>query len=162
MTPTLSNRIQFILALAGCVVAAALTLEGYRYVSLPCGPTDDCATVAAHPTAHGFGISALSGIPTAAFGLLFYLGMSAIAFGRAAASEQKSRGLRRFQWLGAIAGVAVSAYLTYLEKYVIHAWCKWCLASAGIAVLMFITSSAEHFSGSGKGMKSPIAQGETV
>jgi protein-disulfide isomerase/rhodanese-related sulfurtransferase len=35
-------------------------------------------------------------------------------------------------------GVAFSAYLTYLEGFVIHAWCAWCAASAIIVTLLFI------------------------
>jgi uncharacterized membrane protein len=34
-------------------------------------------------------------------------------------------------------GVAFSGYLSYLEAAVIHAWCRWCLVSAGIIVAIF-------------------------
>jgi len=37
-------------------------------------------------------------------------------------------------------GVAFSAYLTYLEASVIHAWCQWCVASAIIISLVFAMS----------------------
>ena len=41
--------------------------------------------------------------------------------------------------LALVAGVGVgfSAYLAYLEAVVIHAWCRWCIASAVIIVLIF-------------------------
>jgi uncharacterized membrane protein len=38
------------------------------------------------------------------------------------------------------AGVAFTAYLTYLEAFVLHAWCRWCLGSAAIIVAIFVTS----------------------
>jgi uncharacterized membrane protein len=37
-------------------------------------------------------------------------------------------------------GVAFSAYLTYLEASVIHAWCQWCVASAVIIAVIFALS----------------------
>jgi len=37
----------------------------------------------------------------------------------------------------AAGGVAFSAYLTYLEAAVIHAWCRWCIGSAAIIVALF-------------------------
>ena len=37
-------------------------------------------------------------------------------------------------------GVAFSAYLTYLEASVIHAWCQWCIASAIIVTSVFAIS----------------------
>ena len=44
---------------------------------------------------------------------------------------------------GGIVGVGFSAYLTYLEAFVIHAWCQWCVASAIIMVLVFLASLPE-------------------
>ena len=34
-------------------------------------------------------------------------------------------------------GVLFSAWLTYLELFVIHAICRWCVVSAAIAVVLF-------------------------
>ena len=36
------------------------------------------------------------------------------------------------------AGLVFSAYLTYLEAFVIHAWCQWCILSAWIAICLFV------------------------
>jgi uncharacterized membrane protein len=44
---------------------------------------------------------------------------------------------------GGIIGVLFSAYLTYLEAFVIHAWCQWCVSSAIIMVLAFLASLPE-------------------
>jgi hypothetical protein len=44
---------------------------------------------------------------------------------------------------GATIGLLFSAYLTYLEAFVIHAWCRWCIASAVLAVLIFIFTLPE-------------------
>jgi uncharacterized membrane protein len=37
-------------------------------------------------------------------------------------------------------GVAFSAYLTYLEASVIHAWCQWCVVSAILILAVFAFS----------------------
>jgi uncharacterized membrane protein len=37
-------------------------------------------------------------------------------------------------------GVLFSAYLTYLEAAVIHAWCQWCVISAILITLIFLLS----------------------
>lgn len=37
-------------------------------------------------------------------------------------------------------GVAFSGYLTYLEAFVIHAWCQWCVISAILITLIFLLS----------------------
>jgi uncharacterized membrane protein len=35
-------------------------------------------------------------------------------------------------------GVLFTGWLNYLEAYVIHAWCEWCLFSAGMVLVLFI------------------------
>lgn len=42
-------------------------------------------------------------------------------------------------------GVLFSAYLTYVELYVIHAICPWCVASAVIVTLIFFISLRDLF-----------------
>ena len=37
-------------------------------------------------------------------------------------------------------GVVFAIYLTVLELFVIHAICRWCVASAGIIALVFVAS----------------------
>ncbi|HEV2425643.1 MAG TPA: thioredoxin domain-containing protein [Terriglobia bacterium] len=41
-----------------------------------------------------------------------------------------------------IAGFAFSVYLTFLEGFVIHAWCAWCVGSAVIVTLIMLLSLA--------------------
>ena len=35
-------------------------------------------------------------------------------------------------------GALFTAWLNYLEAFVIHAWCEWCLGSAALVVLLFL------------------------
>ncbi len=40
--------------------------------------------------------------------------------------------------LGGTFAFVFSAYLTYIEAYTIEAWCRWCIASAAVATVMFL------------------------
>ena len=131
--------------MAGAGISGYLTLAHLRAVELGCSKIHGCEEVAQHWSAKGFGIPALQAIPTAAFGILMYLALLALAFMRAAAdSVERDRKLANLQWLISASGVAVTAWLTYMEAFVIHAWCQWCLASAFIVVLIFLTATAER------------------
>jgi uncharacterized membrane protein len=45
--------------------------------------------------------------------------------------------------VGSFVGFAYSAYLTYLEAFVIHAWCQWCVISAILMTIIFLASIPE-------------------
>ena len=82
------------------------------------------------------------GIPVALFGVVGYL----VLFTVSLIGLQPGWAQRREPTLAlvALSGAAVlfTAYLTYLEAAVIHAWCRWCLVSAGIIVAIFMASLA--------------------
>jgi uncharacterized membrane protein len=40
----------------------------------------------------------------------------------------------------ATVGFAFTVYLTALEMFVIHAWCRWCLGSAVIITLIWLVA----------------------
>jgi uncharacterized membrane protein len=62
----------------------------------------------------------------------------AVSFMGLQPSSRGSRFIPGALLLGGILGMVFSAYLTYLEAFVIHAWCQWCVASAIIMVVAFI------------------------
>lgn len=145
--PRIANRIVFILSLLGGAIALYLTLAHMNYLALTCGEIPGCAEVAAHPSARGFGIRGLEYIPTAAFGLAMYALMAALSFYRAIVTEGTLHKLARtIQRLMATMAVGVFAYLTYLEAYVIRAWCQWCVATSVVTVLLFLTLMLERSS----------------
>ncbi|CAN5698148.1 hypothetical protein BH24CHL5_BH24CHL5_06210 [soil metagenome] len=124
MTPRASNIVPAgMVSLAAAGVAIALYLSwvklsgGQPY----CGPLVGCETV--NTSAY----SALFGIPTALFGA----GASATALAGILAWWR--RGQRKGLLLAYVIGLAslpVLGYLTYLELFVIHAVCAWCVAYA--------------------------------
>lgn len=123
------------LALAGCLVSLYLWLWKLGLVgSLACGPGGGCEYVQTSPHAM------LLGIPVAVYGVAGYLVLLVVSL-----LGLQPRWVRRREptvALVALSGAAVlfTAYLTYLEAFVIHAWCRWCLVSAGIITAIFVTS----------------------
>jgi uncharacterized membrane protein len=67
--------------------------------------------------------SEVSGVPVAALGLLAYAALIVAALRR---GEKAAL----FAAFVALTGTLYSAYLTYLELFVIRAICQWCVANA--------------------------------
>jgi uncharacterized membrane protein len=83
--------------------------------------------------------SSIAGIPIAVLGLGAYLTMLGILLLEPRNSFFELNGPMLILGIS-LAGVLYSAYLTYLELYVIHAICEFCLLSAIILVTMLILS----------------------
>ena len=76
--------------------------------------------------------SSLGGVPVSLLGVLGYAAMAT-----AAVSPLGRRARWNMLFWFSAAAVGFSAYLTYLELFVIEAVCSWCVASAAIATLVF-------------------------
>lgn len=109
------------IALAGLAVSGYLFIAHVANIPVVCGETGGCHTVQESIYASHFGV------PTAAYGIIFYA-----LLGILAALEKRS--LLKLLTLG---GLVVSAYLTWLEAFVIFAWCRWCVVSAILATAAF-------------------------
>lgn len=72
--------------------------------------------------------SQIFGIPVAVFGVVFYLALFCFNY------YEKSKLLRISVWVGFL----FSLYLTFIELFVIHAICMWCVASAILATSCFV------------------------
>ncbi len=124
------------LALAGFFVALYLSLWKLGVVgNLACG-TGGCEYVQTSPYAVFFGI------PVAFYGVAGYVALFAVSL-----AGLQPRWADRGEPTVALvalsgAGLAFTAYLTYLEAAVIRAWCQWCLVSAGIITAIFAVSLA--------------------
>jgi len=82
-------------------------------------------------------------IPVAGLGVLGYLALLIVSLLGLQPTSHGSRLVPLALLAGGIVGVGFSAYLTYLEAFVIHAWCQWCVISAIIMVLVFLASLPE-------------------
>jgi len=128
-----------ILALAGIAVAAYLTYVHYEHDALVCG-LGDCEVVQTRRYAE------LMGIPIAILGLLMYVAMLGLSLARLRITER--RALLDVAIVSiALAGLAYSAYLTYVEIWVIEAICQWCVISALITAVIFAIEAIAYQSG---------------
>ena len=135
--------LQIVLSAAGVAVAVILTSFHYSPATTAalCTGAGGCETVNTSPYA------TIAGIPVALLGMAAYVAIGALAFAstREARPEQGRRGALAEQAPLAIfglslAGVLYSAYLTYLEIFVIRAICPWCVVSALIMTAIWISS----------------------
>ena len=123
-----------LLALAGAFVALYLTLYKIGALGQLSCSVGECETVNLSRWA------TFLHLPLAAWGLLTYVALFALAVTGLQERYEDSRAISRAT--AALAGWSVlfSAYLTYLELFVIHAICIWCVTSACIMTLLFIAS----------------------
>jgi uncharacterized membrane protein len=81
--------------------------------------------------------SVIYGIPVAVFGMCAYLAILCILILEPRLKIAKENGPLAIFGIS-LGGVVFTAYLTYLEIYVIHAICPFCVASAIFITLIFV------------------------
>jgi uncharacterized membrane protein len=123
-----------LLSLTGLFISAYLYLYKIGKIgSLACG-AGGCETVQWSPW------SRVAGIEVSLVGLLGYALLLVLCL--AALQPSMVRRREPALLLAALSGIAVlfTIYLTYLELFVIHAICRWCVASGVVIVAIFILS----------------------
>jgi uncharacterized membrane protein len=88
--------------------------------------------------------STFLGLPVATWGAGFYALMLALSIAGLQERFEQSRGLSLAMLLLAGWGVLFTAWLNYLEAFVIHAWCEWCLGSAALVLVLFVTTVVDY------------------
>jgi uncharacterized membrane protein len=117
------------LAVAGALISAYLTWSYLQGVAPVCvGDSSGCETVQTSRYAE------ILGIPVASLGFLAYAGL----LGSALIRDERAA---LFGLLIALVGTLFSAYLTYLEIFVIGAFCQWCVASAALMVASLLLTA---------------------
>ena len=120
-----------LVALVGFFVALYLALYKTGIIgTLACG-SGGCETVQTSRWAE------FLGLPVAAWGVAFYALVFALAFLGTVERWADSQRLATTMLILTAWGVVFSGWLTYLELFVIHAICRWCVVSAVIAVVLF-------------------------
>ncbi len=120
-----------ILALAGFLDAAYLTASHYAGQAVACGPGGGCEFVLSSRYA------TVAGVPVALFGVGYYAVASLLAWTPPGAWSRRLAAV--FVGLEGIA-LAVSATLVWIQAERIGSWCRFCLVSAGITLLLFLTA----------------------
>lgn len=114
-----------LIALPGVFVSLYLLLyEMGVYGGLVCGAGGSCEVVQTSSW------SVFLGVPVPGWGVAWYLAVLGVALlGLRPGALDEAWPDRALAVLAA-GGVVFTAYLTYLEAFVIEAWCRWCVVSA--------------------------------
>jgi len=126
------------LALAGIFISLYLTLYKLGVIGELSCSIGSCETVNTSKW------SRFLGLPVAAWGVLFYLDVFAIALIGTFPKFENEPLISLILAAEAAVGVLFSAWLTYLELGVIHAICIWCVTSALIVTAIFGVSVADY------------------
>jgi len=117
----------------GIVVAGYLVTKRFTGGSLACTRWAQCDVV------NNSMYSQIYGVPICVIGLAGYLFLLGLTFTAMWTEGRAHRQILLLSFVLSLGGVGFSAYLTYLEIYVIEALCAWCVASAviitGLAVV---------------------------
>jgi uncharacterized membrane protein len=118
---------------------AGLFISGYLYLykigkigSLACG-TGSCETVQLSSW------SRFAGLEVSLIGVLGYASLLGLSLASLQAGAYRQWPVRAMAVAAGI-GVLFTLYLTYVELFVIHAICRWCVASGVIVLAIFVVA----------------------
>jgi uncharacterized membrane protein len=115
-----------VISLAGLADATYLTVTHLSGDDLVCGSPGGCSAVL------GSVYASVAGIPTAAFGALAYF----VAFSSATLAAFGYARARALLMLVVMAMFGATLWLLYLQAFVLHAFCPFCLLSAAFTFLL--------------------------
>jgi uncharacterized membrane protein len=123
---TILYTIVAIVAVAGLADATYLTVQALTGETLSCGGSPDCFRVL------GSSYAKLGGVPVAILGALAYF--TVFTFATFAAFGYP----RATKFLALIAGAMflTTLWLLYVQAFLLHAYCRYCLFSAAITFLI--------------------------
>jgi uncharacterized membrane protein len=119
-------------ALTGVFISAYLWLYKLGKIgTLTCG-TGGCETVQLSPYSRFMGLE-VAAIGAVGYTLLLVLSLASL-------NARPAVGARLITALVVLSGMALlfTLYLKYLELFVIHAICRWCVASAVLILVFFV------------------------
>ena len=114
------------ISLAGLTDATYLTVQSVTGETLVCGGSADCFRVL------GSVYARIAGIPVAAFGVVGYFG----AFSLATFAAFGYPRARNFFALIVWAMFAVTLWFLFVQTFMLHAFCRYCLFSAALVFVL--------------------------
>jgi uncharacterized membrane protein len=142
---TWSRRIAVVAAVIACVGLADsgyLTIKHLQGSFIRCG--DECSAVLGSKYAEG-----IAGVPLAGFGAMAYMTVIVAAV---LAARGLSVGRQIFAVMASMMAL-VSIWLIYLQAFVIHSFCKYCLASAAVSFTLAGLAFIDRLSGASGGKR---------
>jgi uncharacterized membrane protein/protein-disulfide isomerase len=135
VSPTFLSRLSGLLAFFGVFVAGYLTVAHFAGFEAACGVGGNCEEVQSSDAAFFFGV------PVALLGLVSYLVLGGLNFARTNGNPKTWLHASRIAFILAAVGAVFSIYLQYQSLIVIGVPCAWCIASAVIMTLIFLTEA---------------------
>lgn len=124
-----------LISLIGLADSVYLTVQHLTGQSVKCTVTSGCSAVLSSPYA------TIAGIPTAAFGALAYFAAFSFATLAAFGYERARTGLALL-----IAPMLITTlWLLYVQAFVLHAYCEFCLLSAAVTLALTVLVAAARF-----------------
>jgi uncharacterized membrane protein len=129
-----------VVTVLGFADASYLTFEHYQGVIPPCSVTGGCEAVLTSA------YSVILGIPTSLLGALYYL---AVAIGSFLYLESKHGGgqikayhssILKWTLIATAFGFGMSLWFVYLQFFILHSICIYCMGSAASSTTLFITA----------------------
>jgi uncharacterized membrane protein len=117
-----------VVAVLGLADAMYLTIHHYTAAPVPCGEGFDCEMVLNSSWGE------IGGVPLAAFGAGAYF----VAFSLALLTAFGDRRMWKLFGILTTLMAAFSLFLIYVQAFRIHAFCQYCLLSAGTTFTLFI------------------------
>ncbi len=115
-----------LIALAGLADAIYLTVQALTGETLTCGGSPDCFRVL------GSAYARVAGVPVAGLGAAAYFGVFGLAVFAACGYR---RAVQLFPW--AVTGMFLATlWLLFVQAFVLHAFCRYCLFSAAATFLL--------------------------
>lgn len=127
---SVSNRLIFIFSLLGLAVASFLLYEYVFSGTIFCPLGQGCDIVRASSYSH------ILGIPVPLLGVAYYFTLACLSVVHS--HELPHKLVRKLQVIASAAAVAFGIYLTFLEAFVIKAYCFWCVLSFIISIAIFL------------------------
>ncbi|MBS1787839.1 MAG: vitamin K epoxide reductase family protein [Acidobacteria bacterium] len=124
--PALIYGLAMLLSLVGLLDSIYLTVQHLAGKSVKCTVTDGCSKVLSSSYA------TVAGMPTASFGAMAYFTAFSLATLAAFGSQQART------WLAVliVPMILTTCWLFYLQAFVLHAFCEFCLLSATMSSLL--------------------------
>lgn len=132
-----------VLSLVGILIALYLTLYKIGVIG------DLSCTLGSCETVNTSKWATFLGLPVAAWGLAAYISLFALSLAGTADHRAGSQTISLLLVAISAWSVLFSAWLTYLELFVIHAICIWCVTSAVLLVVIFVVSVVDLKSAKG-------------
>lgn len=123
-------KIALSLGFIGLLDAVYLAVKHYTGGSVPCSLTGGCNTVLNSQFA------VFGGVPLAAWGVAYYLMIIVLAL---FFLQTRSRGALGLIFGLTTAGVFSYSILIYVQAYILEAWCAYCLVSAALTAIIFVS-----------------------